>query len=162
MSLKSLKELANNIILVTSLTITSYSHFNFPLPQPASVAGHRRAKFQVAKMWNSLFINLRAVSDLIEFWRDLRLHLLGWGVGVLSCWTVVLACLGQSIPSQAMVHLATSSLPWMSSSFLYEFTFNLSLVLLFYDFCFIMLLCYYIIMLLCYYVSYYVIKLLME
>ena len=74
-------------IVCQSLVTTRYSHFNFPLPQSTSVAGHRRTEFHRAKMWNSLLINLRAVSDLIEFGRELRLHLLGWAEGVLSKWT---------------------------------------------------------------------------
>ena len=48
-------------IVCQSLPTTRYSHFNFPLPQSTSVIG--RTEFQVAKMWNSLLINLRAVSD---------------------------------------------------------------------------------------------------
>ena len=89
-------------IVCQSLVTTRYSHFNFPLPQSTSAAGYRRTEFQVAKMWNSLLINLRAVSDLIEFGRELRLHLLGWGVGVFSRWTGGLACVGQCISNQAM------------------------------------------------------------
>ena len=105
-------------IVCQSLVTTRYSHFNFPLPQSTSAAGYRRTEFQVAKMRNSLLINLRAVSDPIEFGRELKLHLLGWGVGAISGWTKLLACLDQCISNQAMVHLFSSSFPRMSCSLL--------------------------------------------
>ena len=47
------------------------------LPPSTSAAGHRSTEFQVAKLWNSLLINLKAVSNPVEFGRGLKLHLLG-------------------------------------------------------------------------------------
>ena len=116
------------------------SHYSLlspsPFTSPISI-GHRKTEVQRAKMWNSLLINLRAVSDLIEFGRELRLHLLGWGVGVFSRWTGVLACVGQCISNQAMgvIGLIITYLGVLFISlWIYLF-----LVLLFYNFCFKML-----------------------
>ena len=81
------KQYYSDNISCQSLVTTGYSHFNLSLPPSTSAAGHRRTEFQVAKLWNSPPINLRAISDPIEFGRELRLHLLWWAAGVLSGWT---------------------------------------------------------------------------
>ena len=66
----------------SSTTHLKHSHFtrtsitNLPLPQSTTSCGHRSPDFQVADLWNKLDMKLRSITNLTEFKRRLRQHLL--------------------------------------------------------------------------------------
>ena len=71
-------------------------------------------------MWNSQPVSFETVSGPMEFDRELRLAFPFWESGGCLLWMNyrLLACLATHISSEAMAHLASSSLPWKSCSFL--------------------------------------------
>ena len=91
------------------------SHFNLLLHPSIFAASLRRTEFQVAKMWNSLLQNLKVPLGLMELEKEEASTSYEQMVSSLD---KLLACLGQHISSQAMKHLASSSLPYMFCSFL--------------------------------------------
>ena len=66
----------------STTTHLSHSHFTrtsihcLPLPPSTSSCGHRSPAFQAAELWNQLSVELRSISNPVEFRRRLRQHLL--------------------------------------------------------------------------------------